>query len=119
MEPFIASFLGAAIQELLHWIDLKQELGGDVKITRSKDYWLITIVAILLFTVATPYIIDGLFDSGKNETWHYIVTSFAFPAVLRKLTKIILKSNDAGSEPDNLGTQGNTRFKLKNYFNNF
>tara|TARA_R110002167_G_scaffold247308_9_gene452915 strand:- start:885 stop:1235 length:351 start_codon:yes stop_codon:yes gene_type:complete len=113
MTPFILSFLGAVIQEVLHWLDLKQEMGGAVKITKSRDYWIITVVAIVLFTFATPFIVDGLVNGEKIKNWHYIVSSFAFPTVLRKLVKVLLKSGDDGTGAT---TSDAPKFKMREYF---
>ena len=112
MEKYLLCLLGACIQEVLHWVDLKQVLGGDVRLTRSVDYWVITLAAIVVFSLATPVLVDS-FD-GK-EQWHYIVVAFMFPSVIRKLAKISIEWIKPGPPAKSLTHQ----FKTKNYFKIF
>lgn len=113
MNPYLLSFLGAAIQEAIHWFDLKQTLGDNVVISKSKDYWIITIITIVLFSAATPKII-GFF--GTSEDWAYIVGAFAFPEIIRKLAKILLDRQQVGLSPKSLAP---AKFNFKNYFKIF
>ncbi|WP_106792320.1 hypothetical protein [Aquimarina sp. Aq78] len=114
MSIYITCFLGACLQEVLHWVDLKQKLGEEVKITKSIDYWAITLVAIVLFTFATPILVDS-FEGSEN--WHYLVVAFAFPSVLKKLVKVVLGWLPAGDGPRSLTTKSDPApFKMKDYF---
>ncbi len=116
MSIYITCFLGACLQEVLHWVDLKQKLGEEVKITKSIDYWIITLVAIILFTFATPILVDS-FEGSEN--WHYLVVAFAFPSVLKKLVKVVLGWLPSGDDPRSLRTKsGSTPFKTDDYFKN-
>ncbi len=98
-HTILLSFLGASIQEAIHWFDLKQTLGDNVVISKSKDYWIITIVTIVLFSLATPFIVGSF---GTSEDWVYIVVAFAFPEIIRKLAKIILDKQQVGLTPKTL-----------------
>jgi hypothetical protein len=116
MSIYITCFLGACLQEVLHWVDLKQKLGEEVKITKSIDYWAITLVAITLFTFATPILVDS-FEGSEN--WHYLVVAFAFPSVLKKLVKVILGWLPSSTSDDSRPFKTKSRptlFKMNDYF---
>ncbi|MEE9361486.1 MAG: hypothetical protein V3U92_02695 [Cellulophaga sp.] len=95
MDYLLLSFFGATIQEILHLIDLKQELGERVRIVRSIDYWVIALATIIICAFSTPIIVDSFTATdtrfGTNTEWHYLAISFSFPSILRKLTKVFLK----------------------------
>ncbi len=106
-------FLGVCVQEVIHWVDLKQELGPRVKITRSFDYWVITIISAIVFGLATAIISTNLYEGLSAKNSLTIATGFAFPSVIKTLSKVVLKIINPGEL--NM-KKSPVLFEIKNYF---
>lgn len=113
MLPIFPSLLGAVAQEVLHWYDLKQDLGAEVKLTTNPSYWLITFTAILLFGFTTPWLLEAIISTPKIENWHYFIGALAYPAIVKKVIKVLLNSKRT---PAARATPLEEDFELKNYF---
>ncbi|MEO0505119.1 MAG: hypothetical protein AAF090_03135 [Bacteroidota bacterium] len=107
MNPYLISFFGAIAQEILHWYDLRQDFGEDSELNRTPSYWIITIAATILFTVATPWLIEGIVASEELKSWHYFIGALSFPAIVKKLVKLMLNIN---------GQRGNEFLKKSNNY---
>lgn len=115
MSIYIPCLLGACFQEVLHWMGLKQKLQDKVIIAKSADYWIITLVSIAIITLSTPYLVQS-FEGAKE--WHYLVTAFSFPAIIKKAAKVILGYFSTQEEPEVKGLS-KSKFKASSYLKYF
>lgn len=90
MNLYLICFLGAIAQEILHWFDLRQDFGPNSGINKNSSYWLITIAATLLFTFATPILLEAFIKPEDIKDWHYFIGALSFPAIVKKLVKVLL-----------------------------
>ncbi|MFD2567759.1 hypothetical protein [Pseudotenacibaculum haliotis] len=89
----IIAFLGALTNEVLHWYNLKKELKGDVKVTNSKSYWIITIISMITFTIATQWVYQFILpNTSLSEEARVFLTALSFPFIIKDIFKVIIKS---------------------------
>lgn len=109
LQPFAVSILGAVFQELMHWVELRATLGSPEAAARARSvgYWAITIV----FAVASAWATLVWFDGRKVELRDYMITSAAFPLIVKKAIRGM--GGDAG-EPaqEKLGADGSLEAAL-------
>lgn len=115
--PFaMPALVGAALQELLHWYNLRQHLSEakNERILQSAPYWACTTLVLLLTPVAVHY----WYDNEPSVTSRTLLLSgAAMPVLLKKGIRALL-----GSIPeDKLGPNGEpedggTRFLARDYF---
>ncbi len=127
LKLLIPSFLGALGQEILHWYNLSRELGNNVKLFNSKQYWLITLISILFFGFTSGYLVDFIhINSIKNSTKLFLI-GFSYPIIIKYILKIVTKSlpnNREEIDSKNMESLNTSRsninlFKSKNYFSKF
>lgn len=127
LKLLVPSFLGALGQEILHWYNLSRELGNNVKLFNSKQYWLITLISILFFGFTSGYLVDFIhINSIKNSTKLFLI-GFSYPIIIKYILKIVTKSlpnNREEIDSKNMESLNTSRsninlFKSKNYFSKF
>ena len=86
-HPIAVALLGAAMQELLYWYEIRARLhiAQTAKLLRSPAYWLITILMILVCGIATHF--WYLPDAQPLRT--YLLTGAALPLLLKQGVKVL------------------------------
>ena len=82
VELIAFSFLGAVVQEVAHWHELRKKF-TDTRVRtlfRSREYWLVTIAMIILTPVCCWVLLDGL-DSNRQVKFF---SGAALPLLLKK-----------------------------------
>ncbi|MCA1511100.1 hypothetical protein [Bradyrhizobium sp. NBAIM01] len=78
----LAATFGATAQELLHWYDLRGKLASKRlrALIYSKEYWIITILVIMV----SPLCCWFLFGGGAVSDQTAFLAGAAFPLVFKK-----------------------------------
>ena len=95
-RPLLAAILGAALQELVHWYDIRNTLTQKryVTLLRSPAYWLITALMVLGSSLGTWIWLDGENQSLRT----FLITGAAFPLILKKAVSAIRNGQHLGAE---------------------
>ena len=104
-QSVLVAALGASLQELIYWYDLRRKMGDEGgKLAKLPSYWLITALMIVgsAFGTAVWYV-----DSGTQSPRTYLLVGAAFPLLLKKAVSAF------GTSPVKLGSIG-----LMSYFRN-
>lgn len=83
IDFLLAAGLGALMQELAHWYELRKKFSTKrvQSLFRSKEYWLITFLMIFL----TPICCWILFGQGDSSPPMQFISGAAFPLFFKKL----------------------------------
>ena len=78
----LAALLGALLQEVAHWHELKTNLDQEnyKHLLRSLPYWVITVLMILLSGIGTVV----WFWEDPQDLRTYLLVGAAFPVILKK-----------------------------------
>ncbi len=89
----LAALLGASIQEIFYWYEIrtKLELKKYKSILKSKPYWFITVLMILFSTLGVYFFLESNLD--RYIARDFMVYAFAFPVLLKKAAKVV-STND-------------------------
>lgn len=110
---FLLCLIAAVMQELLHWIDVRQEVDQEVNIIGSFTYWLISISFVTSFSLLSFFISNSL---ESSDLWLFMLLAMIMPEFGRKLIKIVLGWIYPVKEV--LMVRKTTRFKASDYFMN-
>jgi hypothetical protein len=101
MQSYIAALFGAGFQELLHWYELRNKLDSRKykRLTRGKNYWLLTGLVILASSFGTAF-----FFGSKIGPFELALLSAAFPTVFRKFVTSVKQRNVKLGEEDESST---------------
>ena len=99
-----APFVGAVLSEVLHWYRVRDRLDSAKyqKLLRSRPYWIITTLAVLVGGLSVLIIFGARFNDGE-----LLLAGAAFPTLLRKVIaafvggpKTVLGTNDRQAVSD-------------------
>jgi hypothetical protein len=83
----LAAFIGAVLQELVYWYDIRAKLSTTHyrQLIKSHAYWIITGLMIASSTAGTWIWYSGQASSPRD----YLVTGAAFPLLFKKAISAI------------------------------
>ncbi|MGV6830357.1 MAG: hypothetical protein ACWA5P_02185 [bacterium] len=89
----LAALLGASIQEIFHWYEIRTKLGLKKYklLLRSISYWVITILMVIASTLGVYFFLESNLDQYIARD--FMVYGFAFPIILKQATKVIASNN--------------------------
>ena len=103
--------IAATMQELLHWIDVRQEIDQKVSIVGSFTYWFISLSFVTTFSFLSFFVSNSI---GTTELWLFMLLALIMPEFVRKLIKIVLGWIHPVKEV--LVVRKNSQFKASDYF---
>jgi hypothetical protein len=109
----IAACLGASIQEISHWYELRDQLTLPKykKLLRSPAYWIITIVMILGSTGGALLWLTG---SEKSDLKTYMALGAAFPLFVKRAIEVVGRQSATS-----LGTEINESAERESFSRTF
>lgn len=89
LELIVFSSLGAVVQEVAHWYELRKKFTDSRVRTlfRSWEYWLVTIAMIILTPVCCWVLLDGLEFDRRLQFF----LGAALPLLLKKTVSAVSK----------------------------
>jgi glucan phosphoethanolaminetransferase (alkaline phosphatase superfamily) len=116
LEFILVSSFGVVVQEIIHWFDVRKKLDEEEqqKVLKSKYYWFITILAIIVFGIGTWIVFFPFEKKPSNSQALTDIISLrivfllgaAFPVIFKKLVAL---KQDLGNT--SLERQGKLNFK--------
>lgn len=114
-QVLIPALVGAALQEIVHWYDLRKHLDDekDQRVLKSGWYWFWTGAMILI----TPVAVHFWFEGQSGVTSHSVLlTGAAVPLIFKKAVRAF----GTGTAEEKLGEEeandGGLCFGAKDYF---
>jgi hypothetical protein len=110
--PLLSAFVGAILQELSHWYQLRSRLADATYATllRSKGYWIITAAMIIMSPVGVVFWFGD--DISQYKLRDFFLFGAAFPMIFRSGVATI---SNAGGNVD-LGNDDDEVSPIKTYF---
>lgn len=107
---FLWCLIGCVLQEFLYWFELRHEIakGNIPPALKSKTYWIITILAIALFSVASFL----YFHYGENGSPNFFTTAVFAAGFSRLFKSAVATVQVPGTTDRKIFTRG---FSFKDY----
>lgn len=93
IDALMPALLGASLQEILHWYELREKLTLKKykSLLNSRAYWIVTLLMTLSSALGTFYLLAG--SSVGYLPRDYLIYSFVFPIILKKVAKLVARED--------------------------
>lgn len=111
IKLLLAAVLGASIQEVFYWYEIrtKLELKKNKAIMKSTAYWIVTIMMVFFSAIGVYFFLESNID--RYIARDFMVYGFSFPLILKKATKVIAINN--------IETKLGSDYSIKNTFKSY
>jgi hypothetical protein len=112
-DIYLYCLMGCILQEFLYWFELRNSLAAGTypKELKSKLYWIITFIGIILFSIASYWYFTTATGDKVKSFFTIAVFAGGFPRLFKGAVQAL--NPPSGSSGKNLI---NREFTIKDYF---